>query len=191
MGDPNAKVRLLEIASLSCPHCQKFEEEGAPSLVDKYVKTGKVSWEFRPYLIHGPVDMAANLVVRCNGARRFFPLVASIYKDQSALLDRIQAAPQEKVEQLQTLPKEQMFIEMAGILGLQDWAALRGVQHAESKRCLSDPAMIDQEVQISSDVTAQYPEFTGTPAFVINGTMLPKGVTTWDKLEPALIEALR
>lgn len=191
MGDPNAKVKLLEIASLSCPHCRKFEEEGAPALVEKYVKSGQVSWEFRPYLIHGPIDMAANLVVRCNGARQFFPLVQSIYKDQAALLSKIETTPQEKIDQLQALPKEQMFIEIAGILGLQDWAAARGVQHARSNKCLSDPGKIDEEVQISSDVTSQYPEFTGTPAFVINGAMLPKGVTSWEKLEPALVEALK
>ena len=32
-----------------------------PTLIEKYVKSGQVSWEFRPYIIHGPVDMAANL----------------------------------------------------------------------------------------------------------------------------------
>ena len=191
MGNPNAKVKLLEIASLTCPHCKKFEEEGVPALVEKYVKTGQVSWEFRPYLIHGPIDMAANLVARCNGARQFFPLVQSIYRDQETFLSRIETAPKEKLAQLEALPKEQMFGEIAGILGLQDWAAARGVQHAKSDKCLSDPNMIDQQVQISSDVTAQYPEFTGTPAFVIDGTMLPKGVRTWDKLEPALLEALK
>ena len=190
MGNPNAKVKLLEIASLSCPHCKKFEEEGAPKLVE-YVKSGQVSWEFRPYLIHGAIDMAANLVVRCNGARQFFPLVQSVYGDQATLLSKIETAPKDKIAQLEALPKEQMFVGMAGILGLQDWAAMRGVQHAKSDKCLSDSRMIDQEVQISSDVTAQYPEFTGTPAFVINGTMLPKGVTSWDKLEPALLEALK
>src|SRR5690242_20265476 len=65
MGNPNAKVKLIEIGSLSCPHCQKFEEEGVPTLVDKYVEPGNVSWEFRTYVLHGPIDMAANLIARC------------------------------------------------------------------------------------------------------------------------------
>ena len=67
MGNPNAKVKLLEIGSLSCPHCKAFDDEGVPTLIENYVKPGKVSWEFRPYVIHGPIDMAANLVIRCNG----------------------------------------------------------------------------------------------------------------------------
>ena len=35
--------------------------------------------------------------------------------------------------------------------------------------------MIDHEVQVASDVSDQYPDFTGTPAFVINGKMLAEG----------------
>src|SRR4051794_15501913 len=57
MGNPNAEVKLLEIGSLFCPYCKRFEDEGAPQLVEKYVKPGKVSWEFRPYVIHGPIDV--------------------------------------------------------------------------------------------------------------------------------------
>ena len=31
--------------------------------------------------------------------------------------------------------------------------------------------MIDQEVQLTSDVTNQYPGFHGTPSFIINGKL--------------------
>src|SRR5258708_227526 len=72
MGNPNANVKLVEIGSLSCPHCKAFEGEGVPALIDKYVKPGKVSWEVRPYIIHGPIDMAAALIVLSNGVRTFF-----------------------------------------------------------------------------------------------------------------------
>ena len=40
MGNPNAKVKLVEIGSLTCPHCREFDEKGVPTLVDKYVKIG-------------------------------------------------------------------------------------------------------------------------------------------------------
>src|SRR6476646_7653972 len=83
MGNPNAKVKLIEIGSLSCPHCKAFEDEGMPTLVAKYVKPGNVSWEFRPYIIHGPIDMAANLIIKCNGVQTFFPLSQALYKDQA------------------------------------------------------------------------------------------------------------
>jgi protein-disulfide isomerase len=190
MGNPNAKVKLIEIGSLSCPHCKKFEEEGAPVLIDKYVKTGQVSWEFRPYMIHGAVDMAANLVLRCNGPKTFFPLSIALYKEQEVWLGKVTAAPQDKVTQIQNLPTNQVFVQMASLLGLQDWAAARGVPLAKSNQCLSDQKMIDQEVQYSSDVNSSYPEFTGTPAFILNGKLLPE-TAEWGKLQPQLDAALK
>jgi protein-disulfide isomerase len=190
MGNPDAKVKLVEIGSLSCPHCQKFEEEGAPALIANYVKSGKVSWEFRPYIIHGPIDMAANLILRCNGVKTFFPLSMALYKDQAVWLAKVESVPQDKVAQIQNLPTNQIFVQMASLLGLQDWAAARGVPQAKSNQCLSDQKMIDQEVQFTSDVNSGYPEFTGTPAFIINGKML-KDTAGWDKLEPQLKDALK
>ena len=190
MGNPNAKVKLVEIGSLSCPHCKLFETEGAPVVVDKYVKTGQVSWEFRPYIIHGPIDMAANLVARCVGAKTFFPFTAAMYKDQEVLLGKVEAVPQDKLAQIQNLPTNQLFVQMASAMGLQDWAAARGLPQAKSNQCLSDQKMIDKEVELTSNVNNQFPEFTGTPAFVINGKML-KDVASWDKLKPQLDEAVK
>jgi protein-disulfide isomerase len=191
MGNPNAKVKLIEIGSLSCPHCKKFDDEGVPKLIDNYVKTGQVSWEFRPYVIHGPIDVAANLVVSCNGVKTFFPLMQALYKDQETWLAKIQTAPQNQVDQIQNLPPTQTFVAMANLLGLQDWAAARGVPQAKSNQCLSDQKQIDHQVQVTSDVSTQYPDFKGTPAFIINGKMQGQEVASWDKLEPQLKDALK
>lgn len=191
MGNPNAKVKLVEIGSLSCPHCKAFDDEGVPKLIDQYVKPGKVSWEFRPYVIHGPIDMAEDIIARCNGVKTFFPLVQSMYKDQNALMAKVEAAPKGKLDQIQNLPTNQVFVAMANFLGLQDWAAARGVAQAKSDKCLTDQKMIDQEVQDTNDVSTEYPDFSGTPAFIVNGTMLPQETTTWTLLEPHLKDALK
>ncbi len=42
---------------------------------------------------------------------------------------------------------------------------------------------------MNGDATTQYPEFTGTPTFIINGKMLEE-TATWDKLEPQIRDAL-
>ena len=190
MGNPHAKVKLIEIGSLSCPHCKLFEDEGSPTLVDKYVKTGNVSWEFRPYVIHGPIDMAADIIARCNGIKTFFPITQAMYKDQSVWLGKVETTPQDKLQQIQNMPTNQMFVAMANLMGLQDWAAARGVPQAKSNQCLSDQKMIDHEVQVTANVNNQYPEFKGTPAFVINGKMLDD-TASWDKLQPQLDAALK
>ena len=190
MGNPNAKVKLVEIGSLSCPHCKKFDDEGVPVLINKYIKSGQVSWEFRPYVIHGPIDIAADLILRCNGMKTFFPMMQALYKDQSIWMAKLETTPQDKLNQIQNLPTNQMFVAMANALGLQDWAAARGLPQAKSNQCLSNQKMIDHEVQVTSDVNNQYPDFEGTPSFVINGKLL-KATASWDKLQPQLDAALK
>ncbi|MES2001732.1 MAG: thioredoxin domain-containing protein [Pseudomonadota bacterium] len=189
MGNPKAKVKLLEIASLGCPFCKKFEDEGASHLLE-LVKSGKISWEFRPYVIHGPIDMAANLIVHCNGLKTFFPLMKALYKDQRVWMGKAEAAPRKKLEELQNLPTNHVFVAMASLVGLQDWAAARGVPVAKSNQCLSNQQMIDHEVQVTSNVNTQFPDFKGTPSFAINGTFLPDS-GSWDKLKPQLEAALK
>ena len=189
MGNPNAKVKLVEIGSLFCPYCKRFEDEGSPLLVEKYVKPGNVSWEFRPYAIHGPIDIAADIVARCGGLKTFFPLTKALYKDQPILEAKVEAQ-KDKIEQLQNLPANQMFVGWANLLGLQDWAAARGVPQAKSNQCLADQKMIDREVQVMSDVNSQYPDFSGTPSFILSGKMLRK-TGDWQTLEPQLKEALK
>ena len=190
MGNPNAKVKLVEIGSLFCPVCKRFADEGVPTLVNDYVKTGKISWEFRPYIIHGPIDMAANLVARCNGPKTFYPIAEAMYRDQPTLLGKMETAPQDKVAQIQQLPPEQEFVQIASLMGLQDWAAARGLPHAKANQCLSDQKMINNEVQLTSDVNNNYPEFKGTPSFILNGKLLPD-TANWAALKPQLEAAVK
>ena len=188
MGNPAAKARLIEIGALTCPHCREFDETGVQPLIDKYVKTGQVLWEFRPYLLSG-LDVPANMIVQCNGAPSFFPLMRALYKDQAVWIGKIQAAPPEQLQQMQTLPPAQQFLEFAKLAGLQEWAAPRGVPHAKSDQCLKDQAKADALVQQTSDIQAQYPDFKGTPSFILNGKLLDIA-PTWVKLEPEIKKAL-
>jgi len=188
MGNPNAKVKLVEYGSMTCPHCREFDEKGAPTLISKYVKTGQVSWEFRNYVRDG-FDVAASLVARCNGAKGFFPLTRALYKDQPNWVGKIQAAPEDQLKAMQDLPPNQQFVALAKVAALPQWAAARGVAVAKTNQCLSSQHSVDQLVQMASDATTQFPDFAGTPTFVINGALLDK-TATWEALEPQLKTAL-
>ena len=188
MGNPDAKIRLIEYGSLTCPHCAEFEEKGGPQLVDKYVKSGQVAWEFRNYVRDG-VDLTATLISRCNGAKTFFPLTRALFHDQKQWVGRVQQIPQEQLARFQTLPPNQQFLELAKAAGLQDYAAARGIPAAKSTQCLTDENAVNQLVQMTADVTNQFPNFPGTPSFVIGGKLLEK-TATWEALEPQLKAAL-
>ena len=184
MGNPRAP-RLVEIGSLTCDECKEFDETGVTPLINKYVKTGRVSYEFRNY-VRDALDLTAALIVRCNGAKTFFSLEHALYEDQEKWIAKIQQTPP---EQLQNLPPELQFIGLAKAAGLQEWAAMRGVPRAKSTQCLKDQNSVNQLVQMAIDLNSQYPEFKGTPSFVLDGKFL-KDIHTWKDLEPKLMQSL-
>jgi protein-disulfide isomerase len=186
MGNPNAKVHLVEYGSMTCPHCMRFEETAVPEIESKYVKSGQVSYEFRNYL-RNSIDLAVALIAQCNGEKSFFPLTKALYKDQEKWFAKIQAAPQSEIEKLQSASPDQIALQAAKLGDLQNWAVPRGVPLAKSTQCLADQKAIDQIVKTSSDATTLYPAFAGTPSFVLNGTLVELGSVTeaevWPKLE--------
>jgi protein-disulfide isomerase len=92
------------------------------------------------------------------------------------------------------LPQGQVPAAAAKLAGLPEWAAMRGVPEAKSAQCLSDSKEVDKLVQMTSDATTQYPDFPGTPTFILNGKMVDTtGVTeaqVWPTLEKKLKEGL-
>ncbi len=49
LGDPNAKVTVIEYASPTCPHCALFSNTVLEAFKAKYVATGKVKFILRPF----------------------------------------------------------------------------------------------------------------------------------------------
>jgi protein-disulfide isomerase len=186
MGNPNAKVHLVEFGSLTCPHCKAFNDEGVPALLANYVKPGKVSYEFRNY-VRDPYDITAALIVRCDGAKRFFSLTAEMYKEQDSWLDKLDSVPHAQ-DRMESMSDTQEFLTAAQWAGFPQWAAARGIPIPKSTQCLTDKAEIDRLVQMNSDATDEY-DIPGTPTFLINGKVAEEA-TTWDTLKPALDKAL-
>lgn len=188
MGNPTAGVKLVEYGSYTCPHCAHFAEEGVPALVEKYVKTGQVSFEYRNY-VRDPYDLAAALVVRCNGEKSFFPLTDAMFKDRENWLGKLQTVPAEQQQALGNLGPDKMFLEIAKLAGFQQWGAMRGVPTAKSSACLIKEAEITRLTQMNSDATTQFPNFAGTPTFIINGELVEQ-TANWETLEPKLKAAV-
>jgi protein-disulfide isomerase len=188
MGNPDAKVKLIEFGSMTCPHCAEFDEQGFDPLVQNYVKNGQVSFEFRNF-VRDPFDIAASLIARCNGSKSFYPLTNALFADQRDWINKLQSLPQEQLEGLATIPPERQFLQIAEAAGLQQWAAMRGVPTAKSTQCLTDQGSVNQLVQMNSDITTEFPNMTGTPSFVINGELVER-TASWAQLEPKIREAL-
>jgi protein-disulfide isomerase len=191
MGNPQASVKVVEFASMTCGACAAFANEDKPKLVDQYVKTGNVSFEFRNF-VRDPLDVTMALVARCAGASpQFYALTDGMFVDQKSFFDRLQSVPQAQLAALQNQPPAQQFQQMAQLSGLQEWAAQRGMPSARSGQCLANQAEIDGLVQMNADASSQY-EIAGTPTFLVNNEVvsLQPGQGNWQSLEAAIKEAL-
>jgi len=53
LGDPNAKVKIVEFSDIECPFCKRFHPT-MHQIMDEYGKAGKVAWVYRhfPLQIH-------------------------------------------------------------------------------------------------------------------------------------------
>ena len=183
MGNPNAPVKLMEYGSVTCPTCQAFSIQGVEPLKTKYVSTGKVSYEFRSFLIHGP-DVMATSLLQCGGPNPFFALLEANYAGLNEWEAKIFALPKEELARIQSLPIAAQNVEMARVSGLDQFVIQRGVGSEAAQKCLTDPTTPDKLVKQRDKATNEF-GVQGTPTFFINDRIVPN-VSSWKDLEPML-----
>jgi protein-disulfide isomerase len=183
MGNPQAKVKLVEYGSLTCIHCAAFSREGMAPLVATYVRSGKVSYEYRNFILNG-LDVAATLVARCGGAGRFFPVADRLYATRDQWMGRFGSLTAAQKAQMNALPENQRLGRLAEFAGIPQLAAQAGIAPVQAKRCLADQAGLDRLARMAQAAEAQ--GVGGTPTFFINGANI--GTHTWATLEPILRE---
>jgi protein-disulfide isomerase len=188
MGNPNAPVKLVEYASLGCPHCAEFAEQGGEKLKNEYVKSGQVSWEFRPYLLF-PTDPGISMLLRCQGPGPFFRLTEQLYADQSNWMTGFQNIPVAEQQRIQALPAQQRVAELTKAGGIDQFFRQRGMPEQKINACLADPAGLQHLAGITQKANTDIPNFPGTPTFLINGELV-ENVSNWALLEPKLREAI-
>jgi protein-disulfide isomerase len=181
MGNPKAKVAIVEYGSLTCPHCRHFAETAYKPLVSNYVRTGKASYEFRSLILNG-IDIAATLVARCGGPSRFFPLAEQLYATQPTWIEKVTDAESEK---LNALPKDQMMLGVAKVTGLIPIAAAQGIPSDKAEACLKSQPAADELLKMTQ--AAMDAGVQGTPTFFVNGKQVP--AYDWATLEPFLKDA--
>jgi protein-disulfide isomerase len=187
MGNPDAPVKLVEYGSLSCPHCAEFEEQGATTLRDTYVKSGQVSWEFRTYLLF-PTDPGVSMLVHCQGESAAFPLIEQLYADQMNWMGRLQSLPREQLEALQNMPPREAAAYVVRASGIDEFFRQRGMPSSRIQSCLADPAGAELLSRIKTKGDEE--GVNGTPSFFINGTRY-EGPANWAGLEPELRGAIK
>ena len=188
MGNPDAPVKLVEYASITCPHCRDFTKAGAEPLKNDYVRTGKVSWEYRNFVLN-PLDVAATLVARCQGADTFFPFVEQLYATQADWVGKFNSIDEKRLQSLGALPQQEQFAQLVQLSGLEDFFKAHGVPGDRIQACLSDKGALAELLKIR-DHGANEDKVDGTPNFFLNGER-QEGVYDWPGLEAKLRERAR
>lgn len=175
MGNPEAPIKLVEYASLTCSHCADFSAESGEEIKRDYIDTGRVSLEIRNY-IRDPLDATAAALTHCTGPDRYFPLTENVFASQAELFKGAQANGAGG-EAAMALPPEQRFPALAKAWGIDTFFQARGMTAEQINSCLSDLGNIEKLQNVANEGTKRY-QITGTPTFTLNGQVV-QNATTW------------
>lgn len=184
LGNPEAPLKLVEYGSLTCPACASFAETGMKPLVEDYVSTGTVSFEFRSFLIHGSLDLALTRLIGCSTPEAAIPLADQVWANLREIQERAYAN-QDALQAISSLPENERFVRFGEIAGLYDFFAARGISEDQARACLADFESLERLAKYSEKYAAD--GINRTPTFVLNGRTLD--ASNWSQLEPVLQRA--
>ncbi len=176
IGDPKAKVVMIEYAAPICPHCAAFNAEVIPLLKQKYVDTGKVLYVFRVFPLSAD-DGAAEKLARCMPEDKYFPFIDLLFRNQ----------PKWDPEYAQETPA--LGTPQGVHDGLVQLARIAGMSADQADKCMNDTSLDTTINQVAQDGQQKY-GITGTPTIVVDGAAQPSGDVPWPKLQQLIDTAL-
>ncbi|MFL5893532.1 MAG: DsbA family protein [Thermoleophilaceae bacterium] len=83
LGSPTAKATMMVFADLQCPFCAEFENNALPTIVDRYVRPGKLKLVFQPIVIIGNDSvLGARAAAAAAQQQKLFQFVGIAYHNQ-------------------------------------------------------------------------------------------------------------
>ena len=144
LGDPKAPNTVIEYASMTCPHCERFHRDVYPEFKKKYVDTGKAYFIFREYPLD-PLATSAIMLARCGPKDRYFPMVDLLFDHQADW-----AYVQDPKAALINLVKQ------------------AGITEADFNTCLTNQSVLDGVNWVKNRATEKF-GVDSTPTFFFNG----------------------
>jgi protein-disulfide isomerase len=146
LGDPDAKVTLVEFGDLQCPHCKGFAEEIIPPLIESQIRSGEAKLEFRNFTIIDEQSVDAGAAAIAAGEQgRGWNFVELFYRNQG-----IEASGYVSDDFLTAIA------EGAGVPDIEQWDRARK----------SEPVIGTVE---KTTAQAERLGLTGTPSFAVEG----------------------
>ncbi len=167
LGDPKAKVTVIEYASLACSHCAKWNKEVFPAFKAKYIDTGKVHYVFREFITAPPqLAVAGTLMARCAGKDKYFTVIDAVFHGQDEIF--------------RTGDIRGVLLPIAQSAGMDEDAFMT---------CVSDEKAINA-LSAKVEKYAKEANIQGTPTFFFNDDKYDKGEMTMAEMDAAYDKAL-
>ena len=65
MGNPNAKITIVEFGDYQCTFCYKFHDETMKKITDEYIKTNNVNFVYKDFPLNGEQSILASEATYC------------------------------------------------------------------------------------------------------------------------------
>ncbi|MCJ8310496.1 MAG: DsbA family protein [Rhizobiaceae bacterium] len=165
MGDVNAKVTIIEYASMTCPHCKTFHERVLPTIKEKYIDTGKVKYILRPFPFDGDRrGEAAFMLAKCAPNNAYYPMIDALFATQGTWAGQGNPVPE-----------------------LLRISKLSGMTEADFKACLGNQELLTQIIQGRNKAVQEF-GVRSTPTVFVNSEKL--GDSSIDSITKAVEAAL-
>lgn len=159
VGNAGARVKMIEFAAYTCPHCAHFAAEASEPLA-KAVRSGRLAVELRP-MVFDQIGLAATIVARCVPSARFWAVNEALYARQGQWHRQAHAYIAANNAELSRYPVADQLREVAVSGGI---AQVAGLTPAQASACFANPRLIADTVR-AADAAGMIA--SSTPTFMI------------------------
>ena len=149
IGNEDAKITIIEYASLSCSHCADFHTNTLETLKKEYIDTGKVKMVFRDYPFNYPA-LLGSMVLRCIPENYRYDYMNALFKLQTDWVNK------KNKKTIQELYK----IMQSG-----------GMTKDEYDACIYNTELENEILKGVMEAQNQF-NIKSTPSFIINGKLI-------------------
>ncbi len=161
LGNPNAKLTMVEFADFQCPFCGRFQKETFPTLKKEYIDTGKVKFVYMDFAFLGQESKDAAEAANCAAEQgKFWQYHDEVFANQNG-------------ENQGNFNK----------INLEKFATNAGLNLDQFKSCVAQNKY-DAQISASQKLGQKY-GISGTPGFLI-GKEFINGAAPLDNFEQVI-----
>ena len=161
LGPEDAKVVIVEYASMTCGHCANFHKKTFGKIKEKYIDTNKIRFVFREFPLDN-VASAAFMLARCAPKDKYFDVIDLMFAEQSTWA-------------FTNNPLQSMM----------DFSKQIGFTQASFEACLTNQKLLDGVRWVAERGSKKF-GVSATPTLFMNGKKLSGGALDFNQLSEML-----